>query len=138
MIVGMSGALLQGARGATEDIDLWFEDLSDSRIADAVRHAGGIWISSSFGMGPPRIGGEALSERLDVVTSMTGLASFAEEARSVRYEEVDGLQLPVLGLARIIASKRAADRQKDRAVLPSLLDALAVLEEDQGKGNGDE
>lgn len=24
MLVGMSAALLQGARGATEDIDLWF------------------------------------------------------------------------------------------------------------------
>lgn len=130
MIVGMSGALLQGARGATEDIDLWFADLSDPRIADAVRHAGGIWISGAFGMGPPRIGGAGLSERFDVVTSMSGLGSFAEEAPSVRYEEVDGLQLPVLGLARIIASKRAADRQKDRAVLPSLLDALAVLGED--------
>jgi hypothetical protein len=29
MIVGMSGALLQGARGATEDIDLWLENPSD-------------------------------------------------------------------------------------------------------------
>jgi hypothetical protein len=34
MIVGMSGALLQGARGATEDIDIWFENLSDHRIAE--------------------------------------------------------------------------------------------------------
>jgi hypothetical protein len=29
MIVGMSAALLLGARGATEDIDLWFENLGD-------------------------------------------------------------------------------------------------------------
>ena len=128
MIVGMSGALLQGARGATEDIDLWFEDLEDARIADAVRAAGGIWVSGSFGMGPPRIGGDALSERFDVVTSMSGLGTFAEEAAHARYEEVDGLELPVLALARIVASKRAANREKDRAVLPSLLDALAILE----------
>jgi hypothetical protein len=128
MIVGMSGALLQGARGVTEDIDLWFEDLSDPRIAEAVHDAGGVWISGAFGMGPPRIGGDALSERFDVVTSMTGLGPFAEELRGVRYEEVDGIALPVLPLERIAASKRAADRDKDRAALPSLLDALAVID----------
>ena len=129
MIVGMSGALLQGARGVTEDIDLWFEDVADPRIAEAVREAGGIWVSGAFGMGPPRIGGDALSERFDVVTSMTGLGAFAEEASHVRYEEVDGIRLPVLGLPRIVASKTAANREKDRAVLPSLLDALAALDE---------
>ena len=131
MIVGMSGALLQGARGATEDIDLWFEDLTDARTAAAVRRAGGIWVSGALGMGPPRIGGDELSERFDVVTSMSGLGTFAEESAHARYEEVDGLKLPVLALARIVASKRAANREKDRAVLPSLLDALAILEGDR-------
>jgi len=53
MIVGMSGALLQGARGVTEDIDVWFEDPNDPRIAEAVREAGGIWISGSFGLSRP-------------------------------------------------------------------------------------
>src|ERR1700679_3671710 len=33
MIVGMSGALLQGARGVTEDIDLWFEATSSRGVA---------------------------------------------------------------------------------------------------------
>ncbi len=130
MIVGMSGALLQGARGVTEDIDLWFDDVTDPRIAEAVREAGGVWISGAFGMGPPRIGGDALSERFDVVTSMTGLGAFGEEALHVRYEEVDGIRLPVLALRRIVASKIAANREKDRAVLPTLFDALAVLDED--------
>ena len=60
---------------------------------------------------------------------MTGLGAFAEEASHVRYEEVDGIRLPVLGLPRIVASKTAANREKDRAVLPSLLDALAALDE---------
>lgn len=132
MVVGMSAALLQGARGATEDIDLWFENTQDPAIADAVRAAGGIWISGSFGMGPPRIGGDALSERFDVVTTMTGLGRFADELKHVRYELVDGIRLPVLSLRRIVVSKRATDREKDRAVLPTLLDALAVLGESDG------
>jgi hypothetical protein len=80
LVVGMSAALLQGARGATEGIDLWFEDLGDPRVAQAVRAAGGIWVSGSFGTGQPRIGGEALSERLDVVTRMSGLGPLAAAA----------------------------------------------------------
>jgi hypothetical protein len=103
MIVGMSGALMQGARGVTEDIDPWFEDVTD-----------------------PQIGGDALSARLDVVVSMTGLGSFAEEWTNVVHENVDGIDLPVLSLARIAHSKRAANREKDRGILPSLDDALAV------------
>ena len=43
MLVGMSAALLQGARGATEHIDLWFEDVGDPRIAEAARRSGGFW-----------------------------------------------------------------------------------------------
>ena len=39
MLVGMSAALVQGARGSTEDIDLWFENPNDPRIAEAVRIA---------------------------------------------------------------------------------------------------
>ncbi len=126
MIVGMSGALIQGARGATEDIDLWFESPSDPRIAGAVRAAGGIWVSGSFGMTPPRIGGEALSERFDVVVSMSGLESFAQEASNVVIEEVDGIPLPVLSLERIAVSKRAAGRAKDRLALESIDDVLAI------------
>lgn len=42
LIVGMSAALLQSARGSTEDIDIWFDRLDDERIAEAARRAGGI------------------------------------------------------------------------------------------------
>lgn len=136
MVVGMSGALLQGARGATEDIDLWFEDVTDSRIAEAARSSGGVWISGSFGMQPPRLGGDALSERLDVVTHMSGLRDFAVEYESVRFETVDGVRIPVLP-RRIVESKRAAARPKDKALLHALEDALALLEEDEsGDGHG--
>lgn len=128
LLVGMSAALLQGARGATEDIDLWFEDPTDARIADAVREAGGIWISGSFGLGPPRIGGEELSERLDVVVHLSGLGPFADEYRRVRHEVVDGLDLPVLPLDRILHSKRAAGRPKDLAAIHAIEDALLLLE----------
>jgi predicted nucleotidyltransferase len=49
MLVGMAAALVQGARGATEDVDLWIEDLADPRVAEAARRAGGSLISG-FGL----------------------------------------------------------------------------------------
>ncbi len=134
MVVGMSGALIQGARGATEDIDLWFEDVTDSRIGEAALAAGGIWVSGSFGMSPPRLGGEALSERFDVVTHMSGLGDFASEYASVRFETVDGVKIPLLPLRRIVDSKRAAARVKDQAILHALEDALALIDANESAG----
>lgn len=128
LVVGMSAALIQGARGATEDIDLWFEDLADPRIAEAVRAAGGIWVSGSFGMGPPRIGGDSLSERLDVVTHMDGLGSFADEYRGVCFELIDGVRIPLLPLPRVLQSKRVAGRPKDLLAASAIEDALAVIQ----------
>lgn len=128
LVVGMSAALIQGARGATEDIYLWFEDVRDPRIAEAVRAAGGIWVSGSFGMGPPRIGGDALGDRFDVVTRMDGLSSFAEEYGAVRFEVIEGTRFPLLPLERILLSKRTAGRPKDLLAALAIEDALAALE----------
>src|SRR5687767_6587597 len=64
MVVGLSAGVLQGANTGTRDIDIWFEDTSDLRIGEA----GGIWVSGSFGMRPPQIGGDTVGDRLDVVS----------------------------------------------------------------------
>lgn len=128
MIVGLSAAVLQGANTGTRDIGLWFEDTMDPRIADAVRDAGGIWVSGSFGMRPPQIGGEELGDRLDVVTHMHGLGRFADELPNSVELEVDHLRLRVLKLERIIASKRATARTKDLAAIPALEEALVATE----------
>jgi len=129
MLVGLSAAVLQGANTATRDIDLWFEDTSDVRIDQAVREAGGFWISGSFGMRPPQIGGDSVGDRLDVVTHMHGLGTFAQEFQNTTEIVVDGIPLRVLALQRIVASKRAAGRKKDIAVIPALEEALAAADD---------
>lgn len=101
--------------------------LSDLKIGEAVRDADGIWISGSFGMRPPPIGGDAVGDRLDVVTHMHGLAAFDVEISGARDVEIDGIPLKVLPLERIIASKRASNRAKDLAAIPALEEALAAL-----------
>jgi predicted nucleotidyltransferase len=130
MLVGLSAALLQGANTATQDIDLWFEDLADPRIAAAIREAGGIWVSGSFGMRPPQIGGDSVGDRLDVVTHMHGLGSFSEELAHALEVTVDGVPVRVLHLRRILVSKRATNRPKDQAAIPALEEALAASSDD--------
>ena len=128
MIVGLSAAVLQGANTATRDIDIWFEDVSDPRIGEAVREANGIWVSGTFGMRPPQIGGDELGDRLDVVTHMHGLGKFADEFVNTSLITVDELPLRILNLERILVSKRAAGRTKDLAAIPALEEALAALD----------
>jgi hypothetical protein len=127
MLVGLSAAVIQGANTGTRDIDLWFADLSDRRIADAIREAKGIWVSGTFGARPPQIGGDAVGDRLDVVTHMDGLGKFADEYGSAIEILIDGLRLRLLPLERILASKRASGRPKDLAVLPALEEAIAAV-----------
>jgi predicted nucleotidyltransferase len=127
MLVGLSAAVLQGANTGTRDIDLWFEDTSDVRIGNAIGQAGGIWVSGTFGMRPPQIGGDAVGDRLDVVVHMHGLGRFADEFEHTIEVEVDGVPLRVLRLERILVSKRVAGRKKDLAVIPALEEALAAM-----------
>jgi len=131
ILVGMSGALLQGARGATEDIDIWFETTNDPRIDQAARRAGGFWVSGAFGMRPPALGGTALGDRFDVVILMHGTRSFTEEHADAIVVEVDGIPLRVLPLRRILASKKAAGRPKDLAQIPAIEEAIAASEADR-------
>jgi hypothetical protein len=118
IVVGLGAALIEGAPVATLDLDLWLERIDDPRLADAAAAAGGFWVSG-FGMQPPSFGGEGL-DRLDVVLTLHGLRTFEEEYAEALDRVIDGLPLKVLPLERIIVSKRATNRLKDRAALPVL------------------
>jgi predicted nucleotidyltransferase len=133
LIVGASAAVLQGANTATQDIDLWFENTADPRIKAAIDAVGGIWVSGSFGMMPPTIGGAALGDRFDVVVHMHGLEPFELEFQRALTMTLDGVPIHVLPLERIIASKHATGRSRDRAQLPALEEALAAATLSAGK-----
>ena len=106
LVVGLAAAALQGAPAVTQDIDLWFRNPSDPALQSAGGHAG----------------------LFDIVVHMHGLGSFAQEARRARRIPLGRVEVRVLPLARIIASKKATDRPEDRAILPVLEDALRVLQ----------
>lgn len=132
MLVGMGAALLQGARGATEDLDLWFENVTDPRIAEAAKVVGGFYVSGNFGMRPPALGGDTLGDRFDVVTHMHGLQAFDAEYALSGEVELQGLALRTLTLERIRESKLATGRPKDQAQIPALDVAIEVRRRQSG------
>jgi hypothetical protein len=125
MIVGLAAAALQGAPTVTQDIDLWFKDIGDQRIRRALQRVGGIYVPPTATT-PPLFAGKSVA-LFDIVLRMDGLRSFDQELRHSTLMRIGRAKVHVLSLARIIASKKAADREKDRLVLPVLEDALATL-----------
>jgi hypothetical protein len=129
MIVGMSAAVIQGADLGTEDIDLWFESLSDPGLDQAARAAGGV---IAWSANPPMLTGKGL-DHIDLVIRCDGLRAFAVEYAAAIEAEAFGVKVKVLPLRRVISSKKAANRLKDRAALPALKAALAAIRSSKNK-----
>lgn len=125
MLVGLSAATIQGAPVVTQDVDIWFRDLSDQNILRALKKVKGVYVPP-FGHNEPTFAGEAV-KLFDIVLNMSGLGTFDQEFKHTIVLKLGRAKVPVLNLERIIKSKRAANRQKDRLVLPVLEDALKVV-----------
>lgn len=126
MVVGLSAAALQGAPVVTEDVDLWFDDLSDPEVSRALQEVGAAYVPP-FGFNPPMLAGPG-SDPFDVVISMSGLGKFADEFKHAREIKLGKLRLKVLSLERILISKTAANRPKDKLVIPVLQNTLRTLQ----------
>ena len=129
MIVGLSAAALQGAPVVTQDIDLWFRELPDPGLEQALRGVGGIYVPSS-GSNPPMFAGRGL-ELFDIVTHMHGIGEFEDEVENTIKVPLGRIKVMVLKLERIIESKKAAGREKDRQVLKVLSDSLKTIREQE-------
>ena len=114
MVVGLSAATLQGAPVVTQDVDLWFENLGEPNISRALQEVGAAYVPPS-NFNPPLLAG-AGAELFDIVIRLDGLGAFADEINNC----VD------ISLGRILASKIAANRAKDKLTIPVLRDALAA------------
>ena len=127
MIVGLSAAALQGAPVVTQDIDLWFEDLTDPGIKKALKKVGANYVPPT-GMNPPMFAGHAVN-LFDIVVHMHGLGEFEKEKKHSLKITLGKNKIMVLALERIIKSKKATGRQKDKLILPVLSDALTAIRE---------
>jgi hypothetical protein len=125
-MVGLSAAALQGAPVVTQDVDLWFEDLSDPRIREALKDVDAAYAAPTI-QNPPMFVGGGL-ELFDIALTMHGLGTFQEEFSNCVDVELGRYKLKVLRVDRILASKRAANRAKDRLVIPVLEDSLSATQ----------
>jgi hypothetical protein len=124
MVVGLSAATLQGAPVVTQDVDLWFEHLGEQKISQALCEVGAAYVPPSIN-NPPMLAG-AGAELFDIVIRMDGIGTFAEEVKNCVLLPLGRHKLKVLSLERILASKIAANRPKDKLTIPVLRDALAA------------
>lgn len=125
MIVGLAAAALQGAPVVTQDIDLWFRELSHPGIARVLKKVRGSYVPPTMG-NPPMFAGRGL-ELFDVVVHMHGLGTFDEEREHTIRVPLGRTKILVLRLERIIASKKATGRDKDKLALAVLSDALKAI-----------
>ena len=130
MVVGLAAAALQGAPVVTQDVDLWFRDLADPGIRRALKKVGGAYVPPIM-LNPPMFAGDAVS-LFDVVIHMHGLREFDEERKHAIRIPLGRFKLSVLKLERIIKSKRATGRPKDKLAIPVLSDALKTIRSEQG------
>jgi len=133
MIVGLSAAALQGAPVVTQDVDLWFKDLTAAGIKKALKKVSGAYVAPSA-INPPMFAGEAV-KLFDIVVHMHGLEDFEQEKKNTMRVRLDDFDIAVLSLERIIQSKKVTGRQKDKLVLPVLKDAFTAIKEAAKKQN---
>ena len=126
MVVGLSAATLQGAPVVTQDVDLWFENLGEMNISRALQEVGAAYVPPSA-INPPMLAG-AGAELFDIVLRMDGLGTFADELNNCVDVPLGRQKLKVLSLERILTSKLAANRAKDKLTIPVLRDALAAIQ----------
>ena len=125
-MVGLSSAILQEAPVVTQDIDLWIEHLGSESFQKAVNEVAGFYIPPGVaGQNPPMLGPDTFKV-FDIVSHMHGLDDFSTEYSRSISATIDGVEIKILPLERIILSKETLNREKDKAVLPALRAALAI------------
>jgi hypothetical protein len=127
IVIGNSASMLNGAPVTTQDIDLLIRDTRMNR-RKLGRFAGGIGGSapvSELSKVEWIEGGLAVPLKIHYDRISGGL-TFASVRLRAELVPVGDEKLRVAALADVIRSKTAANRPKDRAVLPILRDTLAV------------
>jgi len=129
IVIGNSASMLNGAPVTTQDIDLLIRDTRLNRrklvrFAKAIGGAAPMPVSE-LGKVEWIEGGLAVPVEIHYDRISGGL-TFSSIRSRAQLVPVGDEKLAVAALADVIRSKQAANRPKDRAVLPILRDTLAV------------
>jgi hypothetical protein len=128
VVIGNSASMLNGAPVTTQDIDLLIRDTRSNRRKLAV-------FAEKIGGSPRPVSElskvESIEGDLAVPVEIhfdriAGGLTFSSVRSRAQLVEIGDEKLAVAALADVIRSKQAANRPKDRAVLPILRDTMAV------------
>ena len=115
ILIGAMAAIQQGAPLMTVDYDFWVRlpERHYVRLLTIIQQQGGTIRARTL---------YELSDgtQVNAVFQPNGLQSFETEWKRCRPGRLEGVSVRILPLQRVIASKRAAGRDKDIAVLPIL------------------
>jgi hypothetical protein len=115
ILIGAMAAIEQGAPLMTVDYDFWVRlpERQYVRLLSIVRRQGGtVRARTLYELSD--------STQVNAIFKPDGLRSFETEWKQCRLGQLENVPVRVLPLTRVIASKRAANREKDLAVLPIL------------------
>ena len=121
ILIGAMAAIEQGAPLMTVDYDFWVRlpERQYVRLLTIVQRQGGtIRARTLYELSD--------STQVNAIFQPDGLRSFDAEWRISRWSKLEKVPVKVLPLQRVIASKRAANREKDLAVLPILRRTLRL------------
>lgn len=110
ILIGMSAAIVQGVMETTLDVDLWIDlpPRQYMRVQKVARQTGAVVAANTVVYlqdGTP----------VNFIFAVDGLKSFESELRNTARFKFHGKSIPVLKLERILKSKEAVVREKDRA-----------------------
>jgi hypothetical protein len=109
VIIGMSAAIAQGVIANTLDVDVWIDlpPRSYMRVQNLAAKTGATIAANTvvyLSDGTP----------VNFVYEVTGISNFSSEQRHIRKATIHGFKVPVLDLTRILKSKEAIGRDKDK------------------------
>ena len=134
ILIGNMAAIRQGAPLMTIAYDFWVRlpERQYVKLLSIVQRQGGTILARTL---------YELSDgtQVNAIFRPQGLRSFAAEFKEALVAKLEGQPVRVLPLQRVIASKRAAGRDKDLAALPILQRTLRLsrrLESRRKRGKG--
>lgn len=120
LLVGAHAVGVHGIPRATRDIDVWVEATAENaaRVIVALTRFGAPLQTLGVEQGdfthPGRVVQLGVApNRIDLMTSVSGLDSFDAAFANRLDAVVEGVPVPVLGLRELITNKRASGRPKD-------------------------
>lgn len=132
LVVGTHALAIHGAPRATQDIDVWVdpERANAERCWRALAASGAPLDTVPVTVEDLTTPGVVVQlgvapNRVDILTGISGVPSFADAWASRVEHAVRGLTLPFLGRDAFVRNKRAAGRPKDLADLESLGEGTA-------------